>query len=323
MIGDDGTPRPAPAPAPGSEAAPSRRDIWIHLLLYPGHTLPTAAAPVLVAAGLAIHDGVLAPLPLVLAFVGSWGIHVAGVLLDNHELLRRHPDVPEHPELLAALADGTLTLRELRSAAYGCLLLGMLAGVYPVWLGGAPAIVLGCVGVAAALGYAGGPRPYARAGLADPLFLLMFGVVAVAGSYYVQAAAVAGVPWTRVPLTALVVGLPVGCLVTCVLVIDDLRDQHFDARKGWRTSAVRFGRRGSRFEHAALTAIAYLLPWWFWSGLGFGAAVLLPLATAPLALWIVIAVFRRDPSRLVPMTPRASLLSMLYGALLGIGLAWS
>jgi len=41
-------------------ALPSRRDLWIHMLVYPGHTLPTALAPVLVAAGLAFHDGVFA-----------------------------------------------------------------------------------------------------------------------------------------------------------------------------------------------------------------------------------------------------------------------
>jgi len=76
-----------------------RREIWVDLLLYPGHTLPTAAAPVVVAAGLAVHDHVFAPVPLTLAFLGSWFIHIGGVLTDNYELLRGHPHVPEHPEL--------------------------------------------------------------------------------------------------------------------------------------------------------------------------------------------------------------------------------
>jgi len=49
----------------------SRREIWTGFLLYPSHTLPTAAAPIAVAAGLAAHDGVFAPVPLVVAFVGD------------------------------------------------------------------------------------------------------------------------------------------------------------------------------------------------------------------------------------------------------------
>ena len=70
-------------------ASSTPRAIWTRFLLYPGHTLPTAIAPVLIAAGLSIRDGIFAPVPLLLAFVGSWLIHLAGVFADNHELLRR------------------------------------------------------------------------------------------------------------------------------------------------------------------------------------------------------------------------------------------
>ena len=60
------------------------RELWVRLLLYPTHTLPTAAAPVLVGVGLAARDGVFAVLPALAAFAGSWMIHVGGVFLDNH-----------------------------------------------------------------------------------------------------------------------------------------------------------------------------------------------------------------------------------------------
>lgn len=70
-------------------AAPTRREIWVRLLLYPWHTLPTAAAPVLVGMGLALRDGVVAPFPALLAFVGSWLFHVGGVFADNRPLASR------------------------------------------------------------------------------------------------------------------------------------------------------------------------------------------------------------------------------------------
>ncbi len=299
-----------------------RRDIWVRFLLYPSHTLPTAAAPVLVAAGLALSDGVFAPVPLLLAFVGSWLIHLAGVLADNHELLRRHADVSEHPELLRALDVGALTLAELRRVILACIVLAVLAGTYPVWLGGVPAFVIGAVGVLASLGYAAGPR-YARAGLADPLFLLMFGVVAVVGCYYVQIAA-HGLAWTDVSPRAFVLGVPVGCVVTAALVIDDVRDRGFDADKGWRTTAVRFGLAGSRVEFVGLLAAAYLLPLCFWLGLDLSAWVLLPWLSAPVAVAIARAVRRFDTTRdLLPMTPLTSWLSLVFGALLGAGIALS
>jgi 1,4-dihydroxy-2-naphthoate octaprenyltransferase len=56
--------------------ARSSRHIWVKFLLYPTHTLPTAAAPVLVGVGLAIHDGVFAPLPALIGFLASWLVHV-------------------------------------------------------------------------------------------------------------------------------------------------------------------------------------------------------------------------------------------------------
>ena len=108
---------------------PSRRDLWIHWLVYPGHSLPTAAAPVLVAMGLAIHDHVFALMPALLAFVASWLIHIGGLFADNYQLVTRHPTVNEHPELTEALGNGTLTLHGMRLAIVACFALSALCFV--------------------------------------------------------------------------------------------------------------------------------------------------------------------------------------------------
>src|SRR6476620_3232194 len=102
--------------SPARSQVAQRRRIWIDLLLYPTHTLPTAAAPVLVAIGLAIHDRVFAAGPVVAAFLGSWFIHVGGVFTDNLVLSTRHARVREHPGLLDALSTGALTVQGLRLA---------------------------------------------------------------------------------------------------------------------------------------------------------------------------------------------------------------
>jgi 1,4-dihydroxy-2-naphthoate octaprenyltransferase len=292
----------------------SRRALWTGFLLYPGHTLPTAGAPIAVAAGLAAHDRVLAPLPLFVAFLGSWLIHLGGVFADQHELLRRHPQIPEHPELLAALRDGTLDLGQLRRAVTLCFVLAALTAPYMIHLGGAAALAIGVLGAASSFFYAAGPWRYAPRGLADPIFFAMFGIVAVAGAYYIQA--------RELPASAFLVGLPVGALVTNVLVIDDIRDRGFDALKGWRTPAVRFGIGWSRSEYLGLSLLAYLAPFGFWLGLGYSAWVLLPLLTLPWASQIARVVYRSERREaLVPMTPRASLLALGYALLLGLGLA--
>ncbi len=304
------------------------REIWVRLLLYPSHTFPTAFAPVLVALGLAWRDRVLAPMPVLVGFLASWLIHVGGVFNDNHELLRRHPGVAEHPELLQALATGTLDLRTLRYATIGCFVLAFLTGPYLIGIGGGLALAIGLVGVASAYFYAGGPRPYTHLGLADPIFFLMFGHVAVVGAYYIQWADVHGIAlhgldaWQLLPRDIFVIGAPVGALVTNVMVIDDIRDRHFDASKGWRTMAVNFGLRGGRTWYLLLTVVAFVAPPLAWLGFGYPAWILLPLLTLPLALQVLQAVWTRDTTReLLMMTPRASYLSMLFGGLLGAALA--
>jgi 1,4-dihydroxy-2-naphthoate octaprenyltransferase len=321
---------------PGASAAvagapegpsPSARTIWVDLLLYPTHTLPTAVAPVLVGAGLAVHEGVFAWAPALVGFLGSWFIHLAGVFTDNHELLRLHPGLPEHPELTRAIDGGTLRLSTLRLAIATCLGLAVLTAPYLHGVGGWPVLALGALGMVVSLSYNGGPWAYVRRGLADPVFTLMFGVVAVAATYYIQAAAQPGAPgpWTllrALPASAWLVGLPCGALVTSVMLIDDLRDIEFDSAKGWRTGAVRFGAAFGRTEIMLLVAFAYLAPLAFWPAFGLGPWVLLPLATAPLA-WRVVHAVRAAEARsaLAPLSPRMAGLALIHSALLAAGLA--
>ncbi len=309
-------------------AASARRDIWIDLLLYPGHTLPTAAAPVMVAAGLAVHQHLFAALPLLAGFVASWLIHVGGVFTDNYVLISRHPELPEHPELLAALNNGTLTLPGLKRAIIACFVLAALTGPYLVHVAGVAAIVLGLIGIAASLGYSVGRYSMTRLGVTDPLFFIMFGIVAVAGAYYVQAAPAFGAATASLivpqalPLSAFVLGLPVGALVTNVLLIDEIRDRAFDALKGWRTGPVRFGIGWTRGEFIAFTVFSYVVPLWFWRGLGFSPWVLLTLLTLPEAIAVARIVGTTDQfDTLRPMTPRAARLALDYSILLGIGIA--
>jgi 1,4-dihydroxy-2-naphthoate polyprenyltransferase len=310
-----------------SPAALSTREIWIKLLLYPSHTLPTAAAPVLVAIGLAVRDQVFAPMPVLIAFLASWLIHVGGVFNDNYELLRRHPDVSEHPELLQALQTGALSFTGLRVAILACFTLAGLTVPYLLSIGGTFALVIGIVGAASSYCYAGGPR-YVKHGWADPIFFAMFGIVAVVGAYYIQWAATHATAshgidaLQKLPWDIFLVGLPVGALVTNVMIIDDIRDRHFDAVKGWRTFSVRFGLSGGRAEYLALTVFAYVMPLAYWLWAGFSAWIFLPLLTLPLAYKIVRAVHTLEQTRdLLPMSPMASYLSLIYAALLAAGVA--
>jgi 1,4-dihydroxy-2-naphthoate octaprenyltransferase len=296
--------------------------MWVKMLLYPTHTLPTALAPVAVAVGLAHHDGVLDLSTALLAFLAGWFIQVGGVFTDNYENLVRHPSDREHPQLVHALQTGALTLAGLRAAIAACYTISLLAGA-ALWVKAGPAVVaIGLVSIGASWVYSAGPFTFGGHGLADPLFFIFFGIVSVAGTYYVQAAAALSGYSLALPLDAVLAGFPVGALAVAILVIDDMRDRDFDVVKGKRTVATMFGRQGSRIEYAMLVAFAYVFPLFLWLGRGYRAWVLLPFLTLPLAIRMVRDVLRLETFLdLVPMTPRSAGLELLYSILLGVGLA--
>lgn len=302
----------------------TRREVWTRKLLYPGHTFPTAAAPVIIAIGLAVHDRVFAALPVLLAFLAGWLIQFAGVVTDNYSNLLREPDDREHPELVQAVKSGVLSLSDMRTTILTSYGLAVVLGLALLAMAGWPVIAIGLASILASWAYSAGPWPFGRHGFADPLFFLFFGTVSVLGAYYVQAAVTLGPAHWReaLPLTAVAVSLPIGALITDILIIDDIRDHEFDIVKGKNTVAVRFGKIYSRYEFVAFMVFAYLAPFWFWRGFGCSAWVLLPLATLPLAVMVARAVWTKDRySELMPMTPRLAMLTVAYSISLAIGLA--
>lgn len=311
-----------------STEVPTRRDVWVRMLIYPRHTLPTALGPVLVAVGLALHDRVFAADAAAAALAAGWLIQLGGVIADNYNNLRRHPDDREHPLLVRALEAGVVDLRLLARATAGCYLLAAVPGAYLVRVGGLPMLVLGLASAAASLAYSSDPLRLGDRGLGDPLFFLFFGIVSVCGAYYAQAASSLagtfprGLPPGTLTLESLVASLPMAALITNILLIDNIRDLRFDREKGERTLAVIIGRDWTEVEMVALTALAYAVPLWFVTRADHGLAVLLPLLTVPYAVEIVRRVRAADHwEELVPLTPQAGQLGVAYALLFAAGMA--
>ena len=81
---------------------------------------------------------------------------------------------------------------------------------------------------------------------------IFFGLVAVAGTAYLQALRFDGL--------FLVVSVPPGALITAILVVNNLRDIPTDTAAGKRTLAVVMGKRRTQAEYGALLGTAYFVP---------------------------------------------------------------
>lgn len=278
-------------------------------------TLPAAAAPVLIGTGLAAHRGVFRPGPAAAALVGALLIQVATNLANDYYDFVRGSDTDERVGPTRVTQAGLLPPGAVRRAMIATLGAALVVGVYLVGVGGWPILVVGLASLACAVAYTGGPFPLAYHGLGDPFVFVFFGLVAVGGTYWVQA--------LRLPAEALWAGAGVGALSTAILVVNNLRDRRTDAAAGKRTLAVRLGRRGSQLEYVALVAFglavpAVGVPAYGWPPLVLLAPGLVLLAANPLRRVLTF----REPAELLPALGETARVVALYGLVVGGALAW-
>ena len=316
-----------PEPPAMSTTEVSRARAWI--LAARPQTLPAAAAPVIVGVGIASHDGVFAPLPAFAALLGAALIQIGTNFANDYYDAARGADTPDREGFTRVTASGIIEPPAVKRAMWAVFGLAVLVGIYLVGVGGIPILVVGIASIAAGIAYTGGPYPLGYHGLGDVFVFVFFGLVAVTGTYYVQAAALlapafpVSIPSGTVTLQAVIASLPVAALSTNVLVVNNVRDREEDATTGKRTLAVRFGYGFSRIQFAALTALAYLVPVWFAFGAdGYGLTALAPLATVPLAVPLVRTIATETGGEaLNPALERTGKLLAAHAVLFAIGLA--
>jgi 1,4-dihydroxy-2-naphthoate octaprenyltransferase len=210
-----------------------------------------------------------------------------------------------------ATSNGWLTPREVRLAIVLAVAAIVLTGLPLVARWGLPVLAMGLASIACALGYMGGPRPIAYTPLGELMVFIFFGLVAVAGSGYVQIGAVT---------PALVVaGAAIGALAAAVLVVNNHRDIAHDATTGRHTFAVLFGTRASQRLYTMLVLAPFAaVPVLVW--LTGSALLWLPMLALPGAVSVVRALPKTPPGLAFnTMLMRTVMLQLIFGAMLTIG----
>ncbi len=263
-------------PAAARRQIPSPR-LW--LLAARPRTLPAAVAPVLVGTALAVSEGRFRPLAFVAALVASVFIQIGTNLSNDYSDARRGADTEDRLGPVRVTAGGLLPPRRVLLGTYVAFAIAVGAGLYLAAVAGWELLLVGAASIAAGVLYTGGPRPYGYEGLGELFVFLFFGVVAVVGSYYVQA--------ERLPWEAFALSVPVGLLAAAILVVNNVRDVDTDRRAGKRTLAVKLGRRRTRTLFLAMLTAAYVTPVAIPPAGGLSWWTALPVVSAPLAvpLW--------------------------------------
>lgn len=275
-------------------------------------TLPAAVTPVLVGTAAAYAVGGFRPGPALAALLGALLLQIAANLANDLFDFEKGADTEERLGPTRVVQAGLLSPSAIRRATAAILLLALAVGVYLVAVAGWVIVAIGVASIAAALAYTGGPYPLGYNGLGDIAVFLFFGLVAVCGTTYVQAG--------HVPTLAWAAAIPVGTLVTAILVVNNVRDIATDQAAGKRTLAVRLGRRAAVAEYGLLLTAAYLTPVALFLTGRLQGWVLLPLATAPVAVTLFRRVARDHGRSLNPTLGRTAMLGVAFGALFALGI---
>ncbi len=294
--------------------APSGVRIWVMAARV--RTLPASVAPVLVGTALAGFQHVFHPLRFLAALVGAMFIQVGTNLSNDYSDACRGADAEDRLGPVRVTAGGLVPPRRVLLATYISFGVAVLVGIYLIVVAGWQLLLVGVASILAGVLYTGGPRPYGYEGLGELFVFLFFGIVAVAGSYFVQ---VKHLDWE-----AFALAVPVGLLAAAILVVNNARDIETDRRAGKRTLAVRLGRPRTRSLFAAMVYLSFLLAPVTWLFGPLTAWVMLPWLTLPVAARIAREVRNRvDGPSLNQALAQMGMLQLAFCTLLSAGLLLS
>jgi 1,4-dihydroxy-2-naphthoate octaprenyltransferase len=290
-----------------------RLEVWWHGVR--PRTLGASVAPVVVGVAAAGHT---IPWRSIAALVVAVSLQVGVNLANDYHDGVRGIDTEHRLGPPRLTSSGMASPRSVLLAALAWILVAGVAGLAlalatSLWL-----IPLGAAAMLALWLYSGGPRPYASLGLGEVMVFVFFGVMATAGTAYVNAETVSAAAWWS--------SVPMGLLIVAILEANNIRDIPTDEATGKRTLAVRIGSRDARILYRLLVVMAYVsvvagvcvgiadeaagLPMWS----------LLALASWLLAIRPMETVGTAEGAELIPVLVATSLLTVGFAACLATGL---
>jgi len=292
------------------KSPPNRIKIW--LLAIRPKTLPAAAAPVIVGSGMAFTDDGfrfgLSLACLLSALLLQIGSNLANDVFDYE----RGADQGDRYGPVRVTQAGLLTSEEVKRGMLVVLTLSATFGIYLVFIGGWPILILGGAAILSAIAYTGGPFPLGYHGLGDIFVFIFFGLAAVTGTYYVQLLTVTAPVWWM--------AVAMGLLTVSILVVNNLRDIVNDRQANKRTLVVRFGEQFARLEYVFCILGAYSIPVALWGVRKLPMLSLLIFFTIPLSMRLVQAIYTDAGRELNKTLAGTGRLELIYALCFNLGL---
>jgi len=283
--------------------------IWI--LAARPKTLWAAIAPVIIGCAMAYEAGGFHLLSALTALWGAIMIQIGTNFANDYFDNKKGVDQPDRLGPTRATQAGWVTPKQIKIATIFVFSLAFIAGIYLVFRGGLPIVIIGFLSILFGVLYTGGPFPLGYIGLADIFVLIFFGPVAVGGTYYVQTLSINPV--------IIISGLAPGFFSVAILTVNNYRDLESDKKSGRKTLAVRFGATFSKLEYLLSVFLACMIPVYLSFqrnnyAIFIGGIIVFVMALIP--IWKVFTCIGKDLNDVLASTGK---LLFLYSIIFTIG----
>ncbi len=215
-------------------------------------TLPLSLSGIVTGTALALSENVFNGAILSWALITTVALQVVSNFANDYGDGIKGTDNLHRIGPKRAVQSGALSPKEMKTAVAIVAFIALLSALILIyisfgsenpWLSLA-FILLGIGAITAAITYTVGRIAYGYRSLGDIFVFIFFGLVSVAGSYFLYTKNL----HSHIFLPATAIGL----WSVAVLNLNNMRDWENDARCGKRTLAVRLGARYAAYYHAAL-----------------------------------------------------------------------
>jgi len=275
-------------------------------------TLPAAVVPVIVGSAAVASDNKFIFLYALIALICSLLIQIGTNFTNDLYDYLKGADNEKRKGPLRVMVNGLITVTEMKAGIAIVFLIAFVLGLYLVYTGGLFVLVIGVASILAGIAYTAGPYPLAYNGLGDLFVFMFFGVVGTVGTYFVQAHTISYLPF--------LCSIPVGALITNILVVNNYRDIDEDRAANKFTLAVKCGRGFTRYQFIFLLLISFVMPLILFFGYDFKGWVFLPYLTFPIAFKLIKMLYSYNGKELNKTLELTARLSAIFGLLFSAGI---
>lgn len=213
---------------------------------------------------------------------------------------------------------GLVTKKQMRLVMLSIAVLALISGSMLILMGLKNTLqiiffyILGIASIIAAIKYTVGRNPYGYIGFGDLFVFLFFGILGVAGTYYMHTQTFN--PWIILPASTL------GLLSSAVLNLNNMRDIENDTLSGKKTLVVRIGAKAAKFYHIGLISLSMILSVLYTIRFFNSAYQLIFLITFPFFLLDIKTVIQNtQPIELNSELKKLALSTFMFSFTFGLG----